>query len=358
MAFQRLHQFWQRLNIQLSAKERLVFAKYLAVLLGAGLPIDEAINVLKEQSKRSLARILEGLSVHLKQGDTLAAGLADFPYVFSPLFINLVASGEASGNLQENLKQLVVQMQEEYELNGKIRGAMVYPIVIITVALLIAAGIFIFVLPNVIGLFESLKVELPLTTRILIAIAQFVTHHGTVTAISVFGFIIAVLVARKIAWFRPAFHRFALLMPIFGGIVKKVNLARMTRSLGTMLHSGIPIDEAINITRSTVNNIHYQRLFDELKTAIELGGEVSSVFKKHPHLVPPMASRVIFVGEQAGSLDEMLMYLADFYEQEVSEVTKNLSDLIEPFLLILIGVFVGGIALSIMTPIYQVLGSF
>ena len=137
-----------------------------------------------------------------------------------------------------------------------------------------------------------------------------------------------------------------------------MNLARFTRSLGTMVQSGIPIDEAVNITQNTLDNIHYKNIFDELREAIKLGNDLSSVLKKHAFLVPPMASDVIYVGEQAGSLGDMLIYLANFYEQEVSEVTKNLSDLIEPFLLIFIGVLVGGLALAVMTPIYEVIGSF
>ena len=349
---------WKRLNIQLTRKEKLVFAKYLSVLLGAGLAIDEAIDVLRKQSKHSLGRILTVLSSRLKQGDTLSSGLMEFPHVFSPLFINLVASGEASGNLQENLSHLVYQMQKEYELTSKVRGAMIYPLVIISMAFLIAGGIFVFILPNVLDLFTSLDLELPFFTRILIAVTHFIHDHGISTAVLTGVAIILVLIARKIPFLYPFSHRLILMAPLIGSIVKKINLQQITRSLGTMIRGGITVDEAVNITASTIQNIHYKKIILELKQAIQLGNDLSSVFEKHPHLIPPMATRVIYVGEQAGSLDEMLLYLASFYETEVSEITENLSDLIEPFLLIVIGAFVGMIALSIMTPIYQVVGSF
>ncbi|NQV89284.1 MAG: type II secretion system F family protein [Parcubacteria group bacterium] len=354
----KLQNLWFRLNVQLTRKEKLIFSKYLAVLLGAGLAIDEAIKILRDQSKRSMRRILEALYESLNRGDTLSSGLSKFPHVFSPFFINLVASGEASGNLQVNLINIKNQMEKEYELNSKVRGAMIYPAVIIFAAIVISAGIFIFILPNVIGVFESLKLDLPLSTRILIFVATFVQNHGFASLMMLIAIGVCIFIIRKIKAFRPILHGMLLFTPILGGIAKKVNMARFTRSLGTMIQSGITIDEAVQITGRTLDNVHYQRMFVELDAAIRIGEDLSTVLEKHPHLVPPMASRVVHVGEQAGSLDEMLVYLAGFYEQEVSEVTENLSDLLEPILLILIGVLVGGLALSIMTPIYQVIGSF
>lgn len=353
-----LKAIWLRLNVQLSRKDKLIFAKYLSVLLGAGLAIDESVDVLNKQAKGSLKRILDHLSMTVKHGETLAVGLSAFPHVFSPLFINLVASGESSGNLQGNLLNVVGQMEKEYELNSKIRGALMYPIIIVIVAFLIAGGIFVFVLPNVIDMFKSLDVELPLATKILIAVATFISAHGILTVAGIIGFLLLIGAVRKISFFDPALHGMILLVPIIGGIAKKVNLARFTRSLGTMVQSGIPIDEAVIITQSVLDNVYYKHVFDKLTEAIKLGNDLSSVLEMHPRLIPSMATHVIYVGEQAGSLGDMLIYLAKFYEQEVSDVTDNLSQLLEPFLLIFIGVMVGGLALAVMTPIYEVIGSF
>lgn len=326
--------------------------------MGAGLAIDESIDVLRRQTKGSLGRILEHISQTVKHGDTLASGLAAFPHVFSPLFIHLVAAGEASGNLQGNLLHVVGQLEKEYELNSKIRGALMYPAIIVLAAGFIAGGIFIFVLPNVIEMFKSLDVELPLATRVLIAVATFISEHGVLTLVLLFAMGFGVLIIRRLSFFDSLLHGALLFIPIIGGIAKKVNLARFTRSLGTMVQSGITIDEAVDITKNTLDNVHYKRIFDELKEAIKLGNELSSVLERHPRLIPVMATHVIYVGEQAGSLGDMLLYLANFYEQEVSDVTKNLSELLEPFLLIFIGVLVGGLALAVMTPIYEVIGSF
>lgn len=358
MGNKTLKAIWFRLNVQLTRKEKLIFAKYLSVLLGAGLAIDESIDVLGKQAKGSLGRILEHISQTVKHGETLASGLAAFPHVFSPLFINLVAAGEASGNLQGNLLHVVGQLEKEYELNSKIRGALMYPAIIVLAAGFIGAGIFVFVLPNVIEMFESLDVELPLATRILIATATFISENGILTLLMLLGAGLCIGIIRRLSFFDPVLHGSLLLVPIIGGIAKKVNLARFTRSLGTMVQSGITIDEAVNITINTLDNIYYKKVFDELKEAIKLGNELSSVLEKHPRLVPAMATHVIFVGEQAGSLGDMLIYLANFYEQEVSDITKNLSQLLEPFLLIFIGALVGGLALAVMSPIYEVIGSF
>lgn len=358
MDHNRLQSIWFRLNVQLTRKEKLIFAKYLSVLLGAGLAIDESVDILHKQTKGSFGRILAHLSVTVKHGETLATGLSAFPHVFSPLFINLVASGESSGNLQGNLMNIVGQLEKEYELNSKIRGALIYPAIIILATGFIATGIFVFVLPNVIDMFESLDVELPLATRMLISIATFISEHGILSVAILAGIVAFSWFIRKVKFFDPLLHGMLLMIPVIGGIAKKVNLARFTRSLGTMVQSGIPIDEAVSITQNTLDNVQYKNIFGKLKEAIKLGETLSSVFEKHPRLVPAMAAHVIYVGEQAGSLGDMLMYLAKFYEQEVSDITKNLSDLLEPFLLIFIGVMVGGLALAVMTPIYEVIGSF
>lgn len=355
---QTLQTIWSQMSIQLSRKEKLIFAKYLSVLLGAGLAIDESVDILQKQASGSLARILKHLSITVKHGETLSEGLSAFPHVFSPLFINLVASGEASGNLQGNLLNVVSQLEKEYELNSRIRGALMYPAIIVIAALVIATGIFVFVLPNVITMFISLKVELPLATRILIAMATFIKENGILTASLLASFVALIAFMRNMTMFDRALHGLLLSTPLIGGIAKKVNMARLTRSLGTMVKSGITIDEAVAITLNTLDNFYYKEIVKELKSAIKIGNELSTVLEKHPHLIPPMATRVIFVGEQAGSLGDMLMYLATFYETEVSEVTRNLSELLEPFLLIFIGVMVGGLALAVMTPIYEVIGSF
>lgn len=357
-----MHSIFQNLilraTVQLSRKERLIFTKYLAVLLGSGLTVDESVKTLHAQSKGSLKKILATLLDSLSRGDTLADGLKMYTHVFSPIYLNLVAAGEASGTLQTNIENLVDQMEKEYKLIRNVRGAMVYPMVIIVAAIGISTGIVIFILPNVTNVFSSLHIDLPLPTRILLGISAFISSNGTLSVALVIGFFVLLAILKRIPVVRPILHRMILTIPIIGKIAKRVNLARFTRPLGTMIHSGMAIDEAIPITKTVLRNDIYRKMFDVLKVEVTQGNTMTSVFEKYPTLVPPMATHMIYVGEQAGSLDAMLLYLADFYETEVDEITANLSTILEPILLIFIGLMVGGLALAVIMPIYQVIGSF
>jgi len=350
--------FWEKLNVRLSNKERLLFTKYLSVLLKAGLPIDEAIRILAEQAKGSMRVILKNLQEYVQRGETLADGLRYYGYIFGVVYINLIRAGELSGSLQQNLDHLVDQMQKEYDLKQKVRGSMFYPAIIIVGSIIISIGIIVFVLPNLIDIFSSLKIELPITTRILLWVATLTTTHSLAVASGFIGLIFFIFFLRRVSFLKPIFHTTLLYLPILGTITQKVNLARITRLMGTMLEGGLTIDEVIPIVQQVIKNVCYQKVFAEVHTQLQQGEAMTVVFEGKTRLIPPMALRMIHVGELTGSLPDMLLYLADFYEKEVDEITKNLATLLEPVLLIFVGVLVGGLALSIMMPIYQVIGSF
>lgn len=350
--------FWIRISVQLTFKDKLNFIRYVAVLLKSGLAIDDAIEILHQQSKGSLNTILNGLSNALKRGDTLADGLEEFPHVFDPIIINLIKAGEASGTLQGNLEHLVDQMKKDYDLKQKVRGAMIYPAIIILAAISISVGIIVFILPNITGIFDSLRIELPLPTKILLWTSGAISEHGFITLLAAIGLFVAFLFIRKIRMVQPVLHRMILFIPLFGNMTKMLNIARFTRLTGTMVKSGMSIDEVIPIAVSVIKNANYKSLFLKIQKAVTEGETMTSVLEQHPHLVPPMATRVIYVGEQSGTLEEMMLYVADFYQQEIDDITHNLSTLLEPFLLIMIGLMVGGLALSILMPIYQVIGNF
>ncbi len=349
---------WKRVNVRLSHKERLIFTKYLSVLLRSGLAIDEAVEVLGAQSKGPLKKIIADVSKTLARGDTLADGLSIHPQVFSPVYINLIGAGEASGTLQENLEHLVHQLQKDYDLRQKVRGAMIYPMIIVASAVLISIGIVVFVLPNITGIFDALSIELPLPTKILLLIANLFGNHSLLVVLGLGVLIILLGFIKSFPPLKPFFHRILLALPIIGGISRMVNLARLTRLMGTMIKSGMSIDDTLPLGKTVLKNAQYRKMITKMEKEIAQGNTMSSVLEQYPFLIPPMAMRIIYVGEQSGTLEEMMLYLADFYEQEVDELTQNLSTIVEPFLLIFIGVLVGGLALSILMPIYQVVGSF
>lgn len=348
---------WTRLSVRLSQTEKLLLTKYLSVLLLSGLPIDEAIDILSQQAKGPLKQILKTLHDAVRSGNTLTSGLEQYPHVFSNVFTSLVAAGESSGMLQKNLDHLATQMQKEHELRKKITGALMYPSIVMMSAIVISVGIVVFVLPNITSLFASLNVPLPWTTEVLLWVAKLFSEHGFLLALGAIGSVIALLVIRSIRAFHPITHWLALHFPVVGSIVRNTNLARITRLLGTLLQSGMPISTALSVTISIIKNARYRKLFSNLLTMLGQGRTIAHGLSGADYLVPPIALRLIRVGEETGTLGDMLIYLSNFYEQEVDDATKNATTLLEPIMIIFIGVMVGVLAFSIISPIYSVVGA-
>ena len=346
-----------RLNIRLSHTEKMLFTKYFAVLLKSGVAIDEAIDILLQQSKVPLKKILETLKSVVEQGKTLAEGLSRYPHVFSTVFVNLIRAGEASGTLQKNLDHLAGQLEKEHDLRKKVRGAMMYPMVVLLGALIVGALVFVFVLPKITSLFQSLDVELPFTTKAILWLVDTIATKPLLVFGGIALLVVLVIVIPRIPFLKPTLHWLLLHMPIFGRTSKNTNLARMTRLMGTLLGSGVTINEALMITKETVHNHYYRRLFDRALDEVSQGQPLTEVLGQEEKLVPPMALRLIRVGEETGTLPDMMTYLAGFYEEEVDSTIQDIATLIEPFLILTIGLLVGILAFSIISPIYQVVGS-
>lgn len=337
-----------------------MFTKYLAVLLRSGLPLDESLDILNRQSKNkkgALPQILTSLTSLVRTGKTLADGLAQYPHTFSPVYINMIRAGEASGTLQDDLDQLVIQMEKDHELKQKIRGAMMYPSVIMMVGLVIGTIIVVFILPQITGLFKSLDIELPFTTKIIFWISDVIRFQWMWLLVGGVALLIAINVTYRIKFIKPLFHSFFLFVPITGKLAREINLARSFRLMGTLFKSGLPINESIEITMQVMRNIRYYDMLNAVKEGVSHGNTITSVLEKYPRLIPPIAMRLILVGEETGTLAEMLMYLAEFYEAEINESTKNLTSLLEPIMVVFIGFAIGYLAVSILMPIYTVVGN-
>lgn len=346
-----------RLNVRLSHTEQLLLTKYLSVLLRSGLPIDDALDILLEQAKGSLKKILTTLKRAVTSGQTLAQGMEAYPHIFSSIYVNLIRAGEASGTLQGNFEQLAMQMQKEHELRQKIQGAMMYPSIVLLSAIGVSTGIVVFILPNITKLFDSLNVPLPITTVALLWLSRLIGNHGLLILLGLVGAFVAFLFLRTLPFVKPFTHWVTLHFPVVGTIARNANLARVTRLLGTLLNSGMPISDALPVTISVIKNVHYQKLFANVQTTIGQGSSIADGLSGSRRLVPPIALRLIRVGEETGTLGDMFIYLAGFYEQEVDESTKNATTLLEPLLIVMIGLMVGTLAFSIITPIYKVIGS-
>lgn len=347
---------WERATIALSVKERLLFTKYFSVLLNSGVAIDEALSILLQRAKGPLKKVLSTLYNTVREGNTLASGFEFYPWIFDTVFVNLVRAGEESGTLVKSLDQLLIQMLKDIELKKKVQGAMLYPSMILLAAIVISTGIVMFVVPNVVGIFSSLDAELPFATKVLLWISDLLQHQGLLILGGVILFGAFLYGMKKVAFVKPVTHYVLLKLPLIGNIIQKVNLARIMRLLGTLLKSGITIDEAIPITITVVNNVRYKNMLISVLEQVGHGTGFSESLSKYTMLVPSIPMQIISVGEETGALDDMLLYLADFYDTEVSDVMRTMTTLLEPMLMIFIGLVVGGIALAILTPIYSIVG--
>ena len=340
-----------------SMKELLFFTKNLSILLKAGTTLTEAIDVLKNQAKGKLKYVLEQVEEEIVEGHPFSEALADHKSTFSEIFVNIVCIGEQSGTLEDNLSYIAEQLDKSYQLRKKIVGAMIYPLIVIIGAVVLGIGIVLFVLPKVTVLFKGFDVELPLTTRILIWISDFFQAHGLLALIvgSVGLIVFFVLVKQKFV--KPVTHWIFLYCPVIKNISVHANLASFCRTMSILLKSGVTIDEGIKICSRTVSNYHYQKFLEKTHDKIKSGDTLAASLALKKHLFYGTDIQIVKVGEQSGSLSDSLAYCATIHEREVDSITKNLSNILEPILLVLVGLMVGFLALSIITPIYSITGS-
>lgn len=341
---------------RISLVDKMLFTRHLAVMVKAGFSINKALQVLVSQTEnKRFAKIIAKVEEDLRGGIAFGDAVSKYPDVFSDLYINMVRAGEAGGNLEENLKLMAVQMKKDHDLSSKIKSAMMYPLVILSLMILIGAAMMIFVMPKLISVFEELNAELPLTTKIIVAISQFLVDHWLIAILAVLLLIIFLrfILATKQA--KTFFDKLVLKMPIFGEISKKINSARMARSLSSLIQSGVSIIKALEITSGTVGNTLFKKSLIESAKEVQKGNALSQILSNYPNLYPPIVTNMIQVGEETGTLGEITKKLAAFYEEEVANITKGLSTIIEPILMIIIGAAVGFFAISMIQPMYSVM---
>ncbi len=342
---------------KVSLTARSLFAEHLSVMLKSGLTITDALTIGVESNRGKMKKVLKKVLKSVESGNSFSSALARHPKTFSGLFINAVRAGETSGTLEENLSHVAEQLAKEKELVSKIKGAMLYPVVVLTASFVLGMVLSFVVLPKITPLFTGLKMELPFTTRALISFSAFVESHGTELFLGIIGGVIFLVWLLKQRFMNPITHWFLLHFPIVKNITRSANLARFSRTLGTLLKSGLNVDEAVAITGNTVDNHYFQGATKSIANSVGKGTTLSSNMERYSRLFPIMPVRMVRVGEESGRVDETLLYLAHFYELEVDNSTKALSTAIEPVLLLFIGLVVGFLALSIITPIYNITGN-
>ncbi len=338
--------------------EKIIFTKNLSGMLRAGLSLSRAFQVLSKQTTNAyFKKIIQTLSETIDKGGTFSEGLTKFPKVFSPLFVAMVRAGEESGGLPKTLNEIGLNLEKSYALNKKIKSAMMYPSIIMSAIILIAILMFIYVVPTLTKTFKDLGTELPGSTKFVIGLSDLISNHVLLVFLALAAVVGLGVAISKIPRTKRMIDWLSTRLPVVGGIAKEVNTARTTRTLSSLLGSGVSISRAIAITKEVVQNAYYKEVLEEVEAAVQKGAPISGVFKTHTQLYPVMMSEMIEVGEETGNLGTMLLDVATFYEGEVDNKTKDLSTIIEPVLMIFIGAAVGFFAVSMLSPMYSIMDS-
>ncbi|MEK7579222.1 MAG: type II secretion system F family protein [Patescibacteria group bacterium] len=335
--------------------EKITFAKNLAAMVDAGLTISRGLSVMERETKsKKFKRTLSSLAAAVERGSALSEAMKQFPETFSSLFVSMVHAGEESGKLGESLRIVADQMDRTYSLRRKVRGAMLYPLIIVSVMIIIGILMLIFVVPTLTATFTELNVKLPAATRLVITLSDALKAYPVFVIGGLIVLIVALITLGRTQRGKRGFEYLIMRMPVIASLIRETNSARMARTFSSLLSSGVEVVSSIAITKDVIQNSYYKEVLDEAEADIQKGSQISSVFARHEKLFPPMVNEMVAVGEETGKLPAMLMQIALFFESEVEQKTKDMSTIIEPFLMVIIGAAVGFFAVSMIMPIYSI----
>ncbi len=347
---------------RISFVQKIFFLDHLRTMIHASLSIVESLEILsKEMANKKFKKIIELVQQDVEAGKSLSEVLGTYPDVFPTMYVRMIEAGEVSGTLDESLKQIVRQMQKTKALNASIRSAMIYPAVILIAMSGIGVMMATVVLPKLIDIFEEFDAELPLATRILITLINFLENPvhliliGAIAVIIIGGFTILL---KKSPSFHHHIHALLLRLPIIGPVIQQINLAQFSLTLSSLLKSTIPIIDAVDITANTCTNLLYQEALHAAAKKIKTGEAVSAILREHHQLFPPIVTEMIMVGERSGQVVDLLTNISEFYSDEVDKTMKNFATIIEPIIIVTLGVAIAGVAVAIIMPMYSLVQNF
>lgn len=347
---------FQNIFSRVSVSEQIILAKNLSGMLRAGLSLYRALSVLEKQTKNpKLRKILISMSSEINSGGTLSSGLSKYPKVFPNIFVSMTKAGEESGNLAGALSEVALNLEKMHALTKKVRGALIYPGVIMSAMVVIGILMFAFVVPTLAKTFNDLGTELPASTKFIISLGNLFSQHLILSFVVIIGFVFGIISLFRAKFMAKYIDFIVLRIPVIGNLAKEVNTARTARTMSSLLLAGVSITRAIEITEDVVQNVYFKKVLREAKEEIERGATFSSAFEEHSNLYPIMMSEMVQVGEETGKLSDMLLDIAVFYEEEIENKTKNMSTIIEPILMIIVGAGVGFFAVSMISPLYSVM---
>ncbi len=335
--------------------EKLVFVENLELMLRSGVPVARSLDILSKQTHhKTFSRILSDVHKAVEGGSQLNEAMSAYPKVFSDIFVSMIKVGEMSGTMEVSLKQLGTQLEREAELRSRVRGAMMYPMVILVAMLALGVTMATFVLPKLTSVFKDFDTELPFATRIVIGITDFFAAHAFFVMLGLVGFMVGAVYGIKSKLGKKFLGIVSLRVMGIGPLAVKINVARFTRVLSSLLTSGIPIVEALAVAGQSIPNVKYKESLLNTSEQVKLGKSLTDELSKYTQLYPFIVVQMLEVGEETGSLEDILKQIASHYESQVDATLKNLSSIIEPLLLLIIGAVVGALAYALIIPIYNI----
>lgn len=344
--------------VRVSEYDKILFARNLGAMLSAGLALSRALTVLERQTKNlKLKDVITDIGAGVRRGDTLHQSLARFPHMFSPLFIAMVRAGEESGDMPGALTLVSDQLERVYTLKKKIRGALMYPSIVVVAIIGVGYLMMTKIVPTLAQTFVDMNIPLPTSTKTIIAVSNFLTAHSALSGVLLAVFVALIASALRTESGKRARDFLLLHIPIIGGLVREANAARTARTLASLLSAGVDVLSALAITQEVVQNRYFRSVLSDAQKRVTAGEALSVSFAAREDLYPPFVGEMMAVGEETGQTPEMLKRLAVYYEAEVDGKTRDMSTVIEPFLMIFIGGAVGFFAVAMISPIYQIAGS-
>lgn len=346
------------LKNRITSSDVAAFTRQLSTMINAGLPITESLNILRNQSKGSMQKVVATILADIEGGESLSTSLSKHDKVFSPTFVALIKSGEVGGVMDEVLARLADNMEKQQEFKGKVKGALIYPAIIVVGMFIVSLIMMIFVIPKLTALYVDFNAELPLPTKILIGISTFLIRFWPLMIILVGAGIYGFILYRKTFNGRRVIDQLIFKVPVFGDLQRQIILTNITRTLSMMTGAGVSILEALNITAEVVDNVIISDALKDAAIQVEKGFPIAFSFARHPDAFPYILSQMIAVGEETGKMEEVLKKISHVFEVESDEKVKGLTSAIEPLIMIFLGLGVGFLVIAVILPIYNLTSKF
>ncbi len=343
---------------RISKKDLAIFSRQLAVMLQSRVPVTQSLKSLAAQTKNPVfkQKILK-ISQLVEEGNSLSESFSTYPEVFNVFYVSLMKTGEASGKISDALSYLSDHLEREYDIRAQIKGAMIYPMFVIWVLLAVILIVMFFVMPRLVDLLEQTTKDPPLFTALMIGFYGFLSHYGWIIVVAFFFLVLFLAYYFTTKEGKKNFDKLILRIPLISGFFKKIYLVRFAENVSTLISAGLSINNALKITKDTVENFVYKQILAETEERVSEGEKISHVLVKYPKLVPPFVVQMVQVGEETGKLDKNLMEIVNFYQKEIGRTVANFTALLEPVLIIFLGAIVAVLAISIIEPLYGALGT-